>query len=113
MATNKLVAAAFARGLTETAGHFWSTGYEVYSYRMKIAQRRPDGVVEVLSNARSPSQTTSRHMSMTYSAALAVRVTVRVDEFTPAAGSEPEPEPSSFAPGPRESLDVNPAIWSV
>jgi hypothetical protein len=109
MATNKQVAAAFARGLTETAGHFRSTGDEVYSYGQKIAQRRPDGVVEVLSSACSPSQTTSRHMSLTYCAARALRV----DEFTPAAGSEPEPEPPSFAPGPRESLDVDPAIWSV
>jgi hypothetical protein len=105
MATNEDVARAFAAGRAEAAGHFRCTPREVYSYRMKIAQRRPDGVVELLEHQRSPSQTTSRHMSEVQIASACVRVS----QFTDPTPAPPSPERRRES----ESLDTDPAIWSV
>jgi len=82
--TNKDVARRFAAREPGRAGHFHSTGRECYSYSMKLAQRLPDGTVEVIKRDHSPSRTTSRHLSILQST-IGYTGFVEVDRFTDVA----------------------------
>jgi hypothetical protein len=79
--TNKDIARKFAAGKAARVKHYHSTGRECYSYRMKLAQYLPDGSVEIIKSIHSPSQTTSRHLSI-LRGAFGYSGFVEVDSFT-------------------------------
>ena len=58
------VADAFANGQVGSASNLMSSGKEVFSYQMKIAEREPDGTFRVISTDESPSRTTSKHINI-------------------------------------------------
>lgn len=41
---------------------FWTDGQAIYSYRMKIAERLPTGVIWIVDRSEGPSRTTKAHI---------------------------------------------------
>lgn len=77
---NQDVARGFVRGEVKSTENFSATEREVFSYRMKIAERLAGGEIAVIN--KGPSKTTSRHINMVVLACVAEGVEyIRIDKF--------------------------------